>query len=179
MSSPWTTSSTSRLSNGAGGVDLRDTTCLSRSSVSCGEAPRWRSTPRAFWQWKSNRARARPATKPSRVVRAVSTRWAATSCTVHSPQSDGSSHRAAPRSFRSSISAARSACTIGQTSPTLSSYGQPKHLLGETCGAAGSHRPPASALLPACGRVPVADGFVGAAEELGLRQPSGRDRTHC
>jgi hypothetical protein len=48
MSSPWRTSSTSRLSSGPGGVDRRDATCLNRSNVSCGEAPRGANAPDAL-----------------------------------------------------------------------------------------------------------------------------------
>ncbi|CAM5671854.1 hypothetical protein SCALM49S_06183 [Streptomyces californicus] len=122
MSSPWTTSSTSRVSSEAGGVDVRDTTRRSRASVSSGESPRHRSTPRLFCRSKSNRARTSPATKPVRVVRAVSTRWAATSCTVHPAQSDGVSHCSGSSRARSSTSAARSACTIRQMSRFVSLF---------------------------------------------------------
>ena len=81
------------------------------------------------------RAQARPATNPSRVVRAVSTRWAATSCTVHPSQSDCSSHCPASRLSRWRISAARSACTIGHTSPTGASVIRYEH---EQSGPAAS-----------------------------------------
>lgn len=93
---------------------VRWATSRSRCKVSSGVRPRARSRPRWFWQSKSNRAPTKPNTKPIRVVRAVSTRWAATSWTDHPGHSDDSSHASASRVPRSPIKAARSACTIDQ-----------------------------------------------------------------